>query len=79
MKEDRIILVKILLHKKIHYTKVLIRFTYASLHVTILKDYNNNTEKVVTNIEYKIKILSCGREESSSVFSDIYSIFLKSN
>ena len=42
-----------------------------------LKEYNNNVEKLVESMESKIKILSCGGEQPSSVFADIFHIFRK--
>jgi len=79
IKEDGIILFKMLSHKIIQCTKASIRYARTSLHTMTLKDYNNNVEKVVSEMEHKIKILSCGGEEPSSVFADIFRIFSKSN
>ena len=42
-----------------------------------LKQYNNNIKKLVEDMETKIKLLSCGGEQPSSVFADIFHIFEK--
>ena len=44
-----------------------------------LKNYNNNVEKLVNDIESKIKILSVGGEQPHSIFADIFRIFLKAD
>ena len=41
------------------------------------ENYNNNVEKLVSNMENKIKILPVGGEQSNSIFADIFCIFSK--
>lgn len=44
-----------------------------------LKNHNNNVEKLVNEIEGKIKLLSCGSEDPNSIFADIFRIFFKAS
>ena len=55
------------------------RLSRTTLHTMTLKEHNNNVEKLVESMESKIKILSCGGEEPSSVFADAFRIFSKTS
>ena len=56
-----------------------IRLARTTLHTITLKDYNNNVEKLVNDMESKIKILSVGGEQPLSAFADIFRIFAKAD
>lgn len=53
------------MHKNSLTHKRNIFFRKKSLHTIILKDFNNNIEKLIQDIQEKIKVLSCRGEESS--------------
>ena len=44
-----------------------------------LKEYNNNVEKLMNDIESKIKILSVDGEQSYSIFANIFHVFSKAD
>ena len=51
----------------------------SSLYAMTLANYNNNAEKLVEEIEAKIKLLSCGGKELSSTFADVFRTFSKTS
>ena len=79
IKEDGTALLKLLSHKIIQCAKASMRLACTSLHAMTLSDYNDNVEKLVEEMESKIKLLSCGGEEPSSMFADIFRIFGKTS
>jgi len=79
IQSDGPVLFKILSTKIIQYTRAFIYLTRASLHTMTLKNHNNNVEKLVNEIEGKIKLLSCGSEDPNSIFADIFRIFFKAS
>ena len=72
-------LFKILSTKIVQCTRASIRLTRTSLHTITLKNYNNNIEKLTSDMENKIKILSVGGEQPNSIFVDIFYIFSKAD
>ena len=79
IKEDGTVLLKLLSHKIIQCAKASMRLARTSSHAMTLSDYNDNVEKLVEEMESKIKLLSCGGEEPSSMFADIFRIFGKTS
>jgi len=72
-------LFKMLSTKIVQCTRASIRLARTSLHTITLKEYNNNVEKLVNDMESKIKTLSVGGEQPNSIFADIFRIFSKAN
>ena len=72
-------LFKMLSSKIVQCTRASIRLARTSLHTITLKNYNNNVEKLVNDMENKIKILSVGGEQPNSIFADIFRIFSKAD
>ena len=70
---------KMLSTKIVQCARASICLAYETLHTMMLKDYNNNVEKLANDIKSKIKILSVSREQPHSVFADIFRIFFKAN
>ena len=58
-------------------TRASVLLASTSLHSITLKDQNNDVEKLVNEMECKIKLLSWGGEESNSGFSDAFHMFSK--
>ena len=72
-------LFKMLSNKIAQCTRASIQLAHTSLHIITLKDYNYNVEKLINDIESKIKILSVGGEQPHSIFADIFCIFSKAD
>ena len=72
-------LFKMLSTKIVQCAQASIRLARTSLHTMTLKDYNNNAEKLVNEMESKIQVLSVGSEQPHSVFADVFRIFSKAN
>ena len=75
IQEDGTVVLKLLSHKIVQCAKASMRLARTTLHAMTLNEHNNNVEKLVEAMESKIKLLSCGGEEPSSIFADIFRIF----